>query len=301
MQRDCFQERAYLEDYIIIHLFNIFSYTYAIIAGLFTGSDNPSVVFIILIVALHAFFMLRASTSFMITFAMVIVFCISSYIFKDTVHFIYDVRNVILAMFISVPMNYMVTKSRIAYLVEHKRIKEEYSKPYEEFTRDSHTGLLTKAVTHNGIEVYCSRCLSENIPVFAIMIDIDYFKEYNDTYGHVMGDEALEKIGQKFSLIAVEERVNIGRIGGDEFMTFGTIRDEAAAIDLCRTISSSISNLDITHKKSPEGRLTASIGLAFADKGTDVAPIDLYRQADRALYNSKEHGRNRIDCQKIDN
>ena len=284
-----------LKTYYLVHSFNICSYTYGIYVGMTTGRENASIVFVVLLVTLQAFFLIRPRTTFLITLVMSLVFCISSFVMKDHMYFLYDMRNVSLALFISVPMNYVTAKSRVTNIVEKRKTKVAYTRLYDDHLKDSLTGVMTKAVIEEAVPPYCRRCESEGINIFVAIMDVDFFKQYNDTYGHIKGDEVLERIGSILKNIAVTYKINIGRIGGEEFMIVGKTESRQQAESICETIRVACEALGVPHKASDVSEtLTVSLGVVYAAAGSEVEPMEIYERADRALYRAKKEGKNRV-------
>ena len=124
-----------------------------------------------------------------------------------------------------------------------------------------------------------------------LFIDVDYFKAYNDYYGHLEGDITLKRIADKIDNFGAEH-IFPYRIGGEEFgmILFGCDSEvaEAYANEVCRSISLE----QIEHKMSPLGYITVSIGVSVGN--SDVNRHALYQCADKALYTAKEQGRNKV-------
>lgn len=133
-----------------------------------------------------------------------------------------------------------------------------------------------------------------------LMLDVDYFKKYNDYYGHIQGDAALQAIGVVLREISEEKDVFAARYGGEEFIIIihNKSQDEVSSIAL--EIKTKISKLQIPHKTSKVSDiLTVSIGLDYsADRQTDI--YELIKKADGALYEAKVRGRNVVFRQTDD-
>lgn len=128
-----------------------------------------------------------------------------------------------------------------------------------------------------------------------LIIDVDYFKQYNDTYGHQKGDNALKEVAKaiKTSLRRVDDYCF--RLGGEEFGVVFKPKDKQEAIDFAYAIKNKIEDLKITHDTSEAGSyLSVSIGLVshYAKEIKDDDTI--YKEADELLYEAKERGRNRL-------
>lgn len=134
-------------------------------------------------------------------------------------------------------------------------------------------------------------------PISLMMIDVDYFKKYNDTYGHLKGDECLTVIAKEIKELAKRPRDVVSRFGGEEFIMILPETDIVGAVYLSNTLLKAIENLNIEHKSSPiANKVTLSIGLVsvIPDEKDDMDI--LLKMADDALYEAKKAGR---DCFKI--
>lgn len=132
-----------------------------------------------------------------------------------------------------------------------------------------------------------------------IIIDIDYFKEYNDNYGHHAGDNALIKVAAclKKSLNRPEDYCF--RLGGEEFGVITSIIDLKGAICLGEKLLENILNLKIPHEHSKTSSyLSVSLGLKFVEINEDINYTQIYKVADEALYNAKDSGRNKLCVSK---
>lgn len=127
-----------------------------------------------------------------------------------------------------------------------------------------------------------------------LMLDVDYFKKYNDYYGHIQGDAALQAIGIVLGEVSEEKDVFAARYGGEEFITIIVNRSQDEVNSIALEIKQRIKRLQIAHKASEvSDLLTTSIGLYYsADKQADI--YELIKKADDALYEAKVRGRNQI-------
>ncbi|MNB83204.1 Serine/threonine-protein kinase PknB [compost metagenome] len=127
-----------------------------------------------------------------------------------------------------------------------------------------------------------------------LMLDIDYFKKYNDTYGHYEGDNVLRKVGNMLHELAERADGFAIRLGGEEFGIVVTGFTPVQSREYAETIRRSIADLRIPHTMSPQfGIVTVSIGVACV-RGGSAGEEDIYKLGDDALYQSKAEGRNRV-------
>lgn len=164
---------------------------------------------------------------------------------------------------------------------------------------DNLTGLFNKRYYDMQLLDEWQRCMRSNYPIAILIFDIDFFKQFNDYYGHQAGDECLKKIGQFLTDVDINRRPGdlIARYGGEEFVVLLT----APTFDYCRKVAQAlcdgIRTLNIPHERSKLAHtpvVTASVGCAIAMDVKQTNPDQLLNQADKALYSAKHSGRNCI-------
>lgn len=181
--------------------------------------------------------------------------------------------------------------------------KQIYSKLNQHFILLSHQDTLTLLGNRRGFEQQLKACIDHtkltNSPFAILFIDVDYFKLYNDLYGHDHGDNALIRVAQTL-LRHIDEGDTAIRYGGEEFVVLikDTTRDEAEAI--AKDILEDVRNQKIEHKNSSiADYLTVSIGLTLYNGEDDVTYPEILKLADQALYLAKNEGRDRYQVLKI--
>jgi diguanylate cyclase (GGDEF)-like protein len=127
-----------------------------------------------------------------------------------------------------------------------------------------------------------------------LMIDVDHFKSFNDTYGHPEGDACLTRLGETLSGIAAETMGFAGRYGGEEFCLLLPNTDPARAREIGETVRATVQNLAIPHAGSSYQSVTVSVGVAGTLPNDRQRPGDLIEAADAALYAAKRGGRNAV-------
>ena len=127
-----------------------------------------------------------------------------------------------------------------------------------------------------------------------LMIDVDHFKLYNDTYGHPEGDTCLSRLGETLSGIAAESLGFAGRYGGEEFCLLLPNTPARRARAIGETIRAAVQELDLPHRTSLHQCVTVSIGVASTTPNHTQRPGDLIEAADAALYAAKDRGRNTV-------
>jgi diguanylate cyclase (GGDEF)-like protein len=156
---------------------------------------------------------------------------------------------------------------------------------------DDLTGIANRRSFFEQAHELIARSLSELDRVFIILVDIDHFKNINDTYGHKAGDAMLILVADVLSQSMKDISGIVGRIGGEEFALLVIHKESAQVLDLADLILSNIRNASI-NARSAQISATASIGLAPHVAGADLD--DTFLCADRALYLAKNTGRDRV-------
>lgn len=143
------------------------------------------------------------------------------------------------------------------------------------------------------------RAVRDGIPLAVIMIDIDYFKKYNDFYGHIAGDNCLKQVAQVLSDTISRAGDLVARCGGEEFVVLLPNTDSVGAVVVAEALRSAVNRLALAHCGSSSQLLSISLGVAAGLPQQGDNSAELLKKADRALYQAKAAGRNnvRIYCE----
>jgi two-component system, cell cycle response regulator len=164
--------------------------------------------------------------------------------------------------------------------------------------RDPLTRLGNRLRLREDLETLSAQARRYGHSYCAMLCDIDFFKSYNDTYGHLAGDEVLEKVAG-----VISENLRTGdtayRYGGEEFLIILPEQTLESASIAAERLRQSVEDLAISHTaRTPFGVVTISVGLAVLPPDEERLVEDLLRDADDALYRAKEAGRNRVAAQE---
>lgn len=141
------------------------------------------------------------------------------------------------------------------------------------------------------------QCKRHNRPVALLMFDVDFFKEYNDEYGHPAGDECLRCVATALSAAVRRSGDFVARYGGEEFAAVLLDTDTPGAALVASAARSEVLQLQLRHAKGIGGVVTVSCGLASSNcRSGGETPADLLKRADAALYVAKQSGRNRVEA-----
>lgn len=159
---------------------------------------------------------------------------------------------------------------------------------------DGLTGVANRRYFDETISVEWRRARRHSNSLAVLMCDVDYFKLYNDTYGHLAGDECLRKIATTIRQNTERPSDLVARYGGEEFAVVLPETTIGGALMVAEKIRNAIHELNIPHASAPAERVSISIGIASAAPGFDNPPDDLVHAADQALCRAKDEGRDRV-------
>jgi sigma-B regulation protein RsbU (phosphoserine phosphatase) len=183
-------------------------------------------------------------------------------------------------------------------------INEQLALSNEELARATH--LLEQVVNIDGLtQIANRRCFNDRLehewqrlyrekkPISLLLFDVDYFKRYNDCYGHQMGDDCLFKLAQTVQEVVYRPADLVARYGGEEFAIILPNTDLEGASSVAQRIHAAIQALNIPHKTSDVSDVvTISLGIANLIPISELSSADLIAIADRGLYRAKQQGRN---------
>ena len=159
---------------------------------------------------------------------------------------------------------------------------------------DALTGIANRRMFDVSLAREWRRCLRLNKPLSVVMLDVDYFKKYNDRYGHQEGDDCLVAVAHEVSRAAPRPGDLVARYGGEEFVMILSETTESGANRVAERIRQQVTELKLPHLDSPYGYVTVSCGVSSVLPATGLSPEMLVKSADNALYLSKNQGRNMI-------
>lgn len=164
-------------------------------------------------------------------------------------------------------------------------------------TSDGLTRISNRRRFDEHLDYQWKQMLREQAPLSLILCDIDYFKQYNDAYGHLAGDTCLQQVAQTLNALPKRPGDLVARYGGEEFAVILPQTDVAGALRVAEQLQAAIAQQRIQHEQSiVSPYLTLSLGVASTIPGFDQSPCELLDQADHALYLAKQQGKNRIRC-----
>lgn len=161
--------------------------------------------------------------------------------------------------------------------------------------KDGLTGIANRRRFDTALEIEWANALRSNQPLSLIMFDIDFFKQYNDHYGHIEGDQCLISVAHVLNLAAARPRDVTARYGGEEFVMLLPETDAGAALKVAERCQRRIRKLNLRHDlPGGDARVTLSIGVGTLIVRPGSSSREFVQAVDRMLYAAKQAGRNRI-------
>jgi diguanylate cyclase (GGDEF)-like protein len=167
---------------------------------------------------------------------------------------------------------------------------------------DSKTGLLNVSTWEAEAEAEISRSVRTRNPVSLALVDIDHFKQVNDTHGHLVGDRVLKAVARALTSQS-RDYDRAGRFGGEEFVLLLAQTTGSDAVKIAERLRTHVEGLEVPVDDRPGGpvvKVTISIGVTSIARGETRELIDLLAAADSALYQAKQGGRNQVACASPD-
>ena len=168
--------------------------------------------------------------------------------------------------------------------------------------QDALTGLANRRYLDEVLENEWKRSIRHEVPITIMMIDIDFFKLYNDTLGHIQGDQCLRRIAILLGSISSRSGDLAARYGGEEFLLLFSMTDKDQALIQVQRLMQLMQNIGIAHPRSNVSKyVTISVGVATTTPHLNDSLSEFISQADHALYVAKNNGRNQYHVATSEN
>lgn len=192
--------------------------------------------------------------------------------------------------YITKPFNKTITKLRLKNYLEMK-IKNDLLEKISMY--DGLTNIRNRRFFDETFEKTFNEIKRDKKSLAVLMIDIDFFKPYNDNYGHGQGDETLRKVAKALEKTIKRPSDFVARYGGEEFVILLKDINKDGVEAVANNLLNAVRELKITHEFSKiENYVTISIGASFYNSNSDVTKLELLLKADETLYSVKNSGRN---------
>jgi len=276
---------------ITIYFVNIISF--GLYIGVWTYSNNFAVTFMSLLICSLLLFITPPQFNLCLILGAMTIFIVSTVIIKTPDNWLIDICNVLFAGFIGLFLSWEISKLRLGLELSTTMLEDERNKYFSQSTIDELTKLKNRRDFMQTFQRYLTYYRTSDDWLCIAIADIDFFKNYNDHYGHPKGDECLRSVGGVFNSLSDTIGVYSARVGGEEFALLWFEQDVTHVGAVASRISEAIRDLKIPHEKSKVApNVTLSIGIYVVRCGVTSDMKTLYDLADKALYTAKTSGRN---------
>ena len=273
--------------------------SYLIIIKILTGF---SAIYCLVVLIKAAILKYQQANLFLIAFIFYFVFIFNDLLYHSNLlnsFYIVPIGSMIMIFIQSIILSrqYSMAFDKIEELLLEKIVLEDEAKSFKNLTYiDSLTGIYNRRKFDEYIIEQWEFCKEHNFPISLLMIDIDFFKKYNDQYGHPMGDNVLRKIAITVNNTVRHIEDCVARYGGEEFVVLLPNTKIKDAVFIAEKIRTKVEKLNIQSAKNIQNPyVTISIGCKMFYPKIEGDYNILVQEADRQLYRAKENGRNRIE------
>ncbi|NRR31376.1 diguanylate cyclase [Oxalobacteraceae bacterium] len=193
--------------------------------------------------------------------------------------------------FVNKPVNPLTLRNRVQ---AHLQFKFQVDALRAMAFADGLTGIANRRYLNEQLDIELRRCGRSRFPLGLLMIDVDFFKKYNDRYGHQAGDDCLKRVASAMAAEMNRPSDLAARYGGEEFVCLLPETDSEGALLIAKRIEAAVRALRIEHLDSAvDSVVTISVGVASIQPERDSSAEALIQRADTALYRAKQMGRGR--------
>jgi diguanylate cyclase (GGDEF)-like protein len=272
-------------------------YVNIVVFGIYLSAlSNPGHIaasFLCILICALFLFITPPLYNFCLTLSAMVIFISVSILVKPIENWMLDAVNVAFAGSISLFFNWQITKLRLTAILSVSKLEDERNRYYDQSTIDELTQLRNRRDFTQTFQRYLSSYRTSDTWLCIAIFDIDFFKRYNDHYGHTKGDDCLRTIGAMLNSLRDTMGLYSARVGGEEFALLWFDNDLHHANMVVARLNAMVRELKIPHEKSRlEPYVTISTGVYVEPCGSSKDMRTLYDLADKALYFAKGCGRN---------
>jgi diguanylate cyclase (GGDEF)-like protein len=279
--------------FVIIALFYANIMLFGIYLSVWSSPDKLASIFLCLLICALQMLINPLFFNLGLTLSAMAVFIISTIMVKVPDNAFLDIINVLIAGAISMYLSWHISKLRLGMEISTNMLEDERNNYFDQSTIDELTKLKNRRDFMQTFQRYLASYRTSDYLLCIAICDVDYFKNYNDHYGHPMGDDCLRSIGDVLNDLMESMGVYAARVGGEEFALLWFENDITHIETVVSHITGKIRSLEILHEKSNVStHITISMGIYVEPCGTSTNTMALYDLADKALYAAKGGGRN---------
>jgi diguanylate cyclase (GGDEF)-like protein len=286
-----FIKSSYIYILMTIYYANLMGFS--IFLGVWASPENHATLFLCFLICAPLMFINPPPFNLCLTLGSIIGFAASTIYVKSFNNWIIDIINTVIAGIISLYLTWYIGRLRLGLELSTTMLENERDSYFDQSIIDELTQLKNRRDFQQTFKRYLSNYRTSDNWLCVAILDIDFFKLYNDHYGHPGGDECLRSVGRVLNSLRDSNDVYAARVGGEEFALLWFETEASHADVIVSHLQGLIKGLKIPHEKSKVSPyVSISIGVYIEQCGAPTDTQTMYDMADKALYNAKEGGRN---------
>ncbi|HWP21212.1 MAG TPA: diguanylate cyclase [Candidatus Cryosericum sp.] len=283
------QKKTRAANWLVL-LVSLSVYALGIYSGVGANKGELSVVAIWLFLLVQICFDLPPLQNALTVLSCAALFAVLTCLTKPAPKCYYDVLYAYCSIVVGLYVSHHQTRLALDNIIAKNCLTEANFALYHTCTTDELTGLSNRRMVFERFDAVLERCVADGLDVACVVLDIDDYKQFNDTYGHPEGDALLKRIGQTLSAYGLEHGIDIGRIGGEEFLAVWAESSRTNCISVADDLRAAIERMGIPHRTASDHPIvTFSVGLCMLPP---ASARRAYFFADKALYRAKDAGKN---------
>jgi diguanylate cyclase (GGDEF)-like protein len=280
--------------YVMITLYYVNVITFGVYLGIWSNPGKIAVSFMVILICALFLYIISPLFILSLTLAAMAVFITLSVMVKTFDNWTLDMINALFAGYVGLFFGWQSTMFRMSLISTANKFQNERDSYYQQSTVDELTQLKNRRDFTQTFQRFLTNYRQSDKFLCIALLDIDFFKNYNDHYGHLMGDECLRSIGRTLKKLQESEGIYNARVGGEEFALVWFEDKIEDVKEIASRINQMVIDLKIPHAKSAAAPyVTVSVGVHVVPCGSSGDKDVLYDLADKALYAAKSEGRNR--------
>lgn len=279
---------------LLIFLVSAALYLCGIVASTVLSGDEPGVVSIWMFLLVQISFDTTPLQNLLTVLPFSILYLVIGNEVKSLEHWRMDVLYTQLSVAVGLFISYHQSKLALENIIAQSNLQKANFALYHTATTDELTGLMNRRMLFDRYDAILGDCVINQSSMACVVLDIDDYKQFNDSYGHPEGDALLRRIGAVLRNYSSEQKIEIGRIGGEEFLAVWQEEDVSRCESVAEDLRRLVEGMAIPHKGAMEHDcVTVSVGLCLLPSAVAQGA---YLYADKALYHAKEAGKNCACC-----
>ena len=274
----------------LVYLISVVMYLCGILSGTLMSGDELGVLPVWMFLLVQISFDIPPVQNALTVIPFAGLFLIVGSTTKSTQHWQLDAMYTLLSISVGLFISYHQAHLALENIIAKSNLQKANFALYHTATTDELTGLMNRRMLFDRYDLVVVECEENKRSLACAVLDIDDYKQFNDTYGHPEGDELLRRIGAALREFHAQTGIDIGRIGGEEFLAVWPEESLGQCEQVAEHLRTAIEHMDIPHTgATTHGRVTLSVGLCLLPS---AMARSAYFYADKALYHAKDAGKN---------